>query len=279
MDENSRYCNNRTIITLDNGTPCPSAHYCPGHCMHSYWLSTSLKDDSCPSCLVQGSSDEELHQDVMLPDLQAKNFTEGVLLPDLQAKNFTDRVLSMTFQVKNFTENPCYLTCWQKKFDEKAIDKTFMEKNNSEKVFDMSFEEKKCSKMVFDETFVVKKHSKMLLDKTGLVKIFKKKSCNMTICRRTSFEGLCQYLQTKNFAERLWSMTFERRTSSGFMVNGLLSKDFSRKSCSRLFIGHFEMYDDRFFSASLAKMPYVAWSSMPKGLPLRKSQRCNCLTP
>lgn len=216
MDENSRYCNNRTIKYSEIGMPCPSAHYCLGDCMQNYWLSPSSLNYYCTTCSWHGLEGEELHRNVGARDLQAKKLTEGDIVPDLLSKKLCKLVWLKASQVKKLTEDSLFMTSWQKNFDEKSSDGTCLWKKLAKWICVETMEVKKHSKPVsvvtscvkkFSEpvsamSFVPKIPSKIVFDKTCEAKVFSENFGNMTFCQRTPFEGLGLEFQSKKHAER-----------------------------------------------------------------------------
>ena len=219
MDENSRYCNNRTIKYSEIGMPCPSVHYCLGDCMQNYWLSPSSSNCYSTTCSCHGPEGEKLHRNVGARELQVKKLTKGDIVPDLLTKKLNKLVWPKTSQVKEFDVDSLFVTSWQKNFDEKSSGGTcFWEKltkwicvetkevkKHAKPVSVVTFCVKKISEPVSAMSFIPKIPSKIVFDKTCEAKVFSENFGNMTFCQRTPFEGLGLEFQSKKHAERSWT--------------------------------------------------------------------------
>lgn len=229
MDENSRYCNNRTIKYSETGMTCPSAHYCLGDCMQNYWLSPSSLDCYCTRPELDKTFFLETETNSLVNDLhvwkqamvnlvkvlQVWKLTEGYLVKVLQVWKQTEGYLVKVPQVWKQAEGYFAKSLLEKKQTERTLQMTFRQKKQPEMVFDKTRSEKNQTETDSDKCIVEKKRSKMDFDKPFLEKIYSEKDFDLTKWHKNRFEALRRVLKTWKQAERTLTNCFSMANSGG----------------------------------------------------------------
>lgn len=229
MDENSRYCNNRTIKYSEIGMPCPSAHYCLGDCMQNYWLSPSSSNCYCTrpefdkTFLLETETNSlvkaiQMWKQAMVnlyKVLQVWQQTEGYFAKVSQVWKQTEGYLVKVPQVWKQGEGCLVKSLFEKKQTERPLQMTFRQKKQPEMVFDKTHSEKNQTETDSDKCIVEKKRSKMDFDKPVLEKIYSEKDFDLTKWHKNRFEALRRVLKTWKQAERTLTNCFSMANPGG----------------------------------------------------------------
>lgn len=229
MDENSRYCNNRTIKYSEIGMPCPSAHYCLGDCMQNYWLSPSSLDCYCTrpeldktffletetNSLVKAIQMWKQAMVNLYKVLQVWKQTEGYLVKVSQVWKQTEGYLVKVSQVWKQAEGRLVKSLLEKKQTERTLQMSLCQKKQPEMVFGKTSSEKNQTETDFDKSIAEKKRSKMDFDKPFLEKIYSEKDFDLTKWHKNRFKALCQVMKIWKQAEKTLTNCFSMANPGG----------------------------------------------------------------